>query len=98
LPTAKQKSDFQAEIDAQKAKLDVNQKSLDDTVSGMVSNFQAKASVNTGGRCFEDKTFSFQGHAIVLPFSQACPYLEWLRYAVLAAAYLISLRIVNKEL
>jgi len=98
LPTVKQKADFQAEIDKQTAGLDANQKTMDDSVTSLVSRFQSAASGSgAGGKCFDDKTFSIQGFSIVLPFSQACPYLEWFRYAVLAIAYLIALRIVSKE-
>lgn len=98
LPTTDQAAAFDAKIQAQKDALDANQKSLDDGVGSLVASFESSASTSTGGKCFEDKTFSTNGISFTLPFSQACPYLEWFRYAVLAVAYLIALRIVTKEL
>lgn len=99
LPTDKEKSDFQQLLDKQKQALDANQKEMDDKVSSLVSQFQSSTgSSSSGGKCFEDKNFSVKGHSFVLPFSQVCPMLEWFRYALLAVAYLIALRIVSKEI
>jgi hypothetical protein len=98
LPTADESAAFDAKIQAQKDSLDANQKTLDDGVSSLVSSFESSATSSAGGKCFEDKTIPVNGISFTLPFSQVCPYLEWFRYAVLAVAYLISLRIVTKEL
>jgi len=99
LPTDKEKADFQQLLDKQKQALDANQKEMDDKVSSLVSQFQSSTgSSSSGGKCFEDKTFTVSGHSFVLPFSQVCPMLEWFRYALLAVAYLIALRIVSKEI
>jgi hypothetical protein len=99
LPTDKEKADFQQLLDKQKQALDANQKEMDDKVSSLVSQFQSSTgSSSSAGKCFEDKTFTVSGHSFVLPFSQVCPMLEWFRYALLAVAYLIALRIVSKEI
>lgn len=99
LPTAKEKAEFQAMMDKQKSELDQNQKSLDDKVTSLISDFQSAGNSSGGsGKCFEDKTFQVQGQSITIPFSQACGILEWFRYAILAVAYLISFRIVTREL
>lgn len=99
LPTDKQKAEFQAMMDKENAALSENQKSLDDKVTSMVSQFQSASSgSSSGGRCFEDKTFSVLGQSFSLPFSQVCGILEWFRYAILAIAYLISFRILTKDL
>lgn len=98
LPTSDQAAAFDAKIQAQRDALSANQADLDSSVGSLVSNFESAATASTGGKCFEDKTIPVNGYSFVLPFSQACPYLEWFRYAVLATAYLIALRIVTKEL
>ncbi|KPC23595.1 Uncharacterized protein ABJ99_5162 [Pseudomonas syringae pv. cilantro] len=99
LPTDKEKAEFQALLAKQKTELDANQKTLDDKVSSLVGQFQSvSSSGSTGGRCFEDKTFAVMGHSFSLPFSQVCSILEWFRYAVLAVAYLISFRLLTKDL
>ncbi|WP_147309301.1 virulence factor TspB C-terminal domain-related protein [Xanthomonas campestris] len=102
LPTDKDKADLKALIDKQQAEIDANQKVLDDKVTTLVSQFQSASSGagTGGGQCFQDKTFTVPvtGASFTLPFSQACGVLEWFRYAVLAIAYLISLRLVTKEI
>jgi hypothetical protein len=98
LPTVAEKADADAAVAKQVAALDANQQTLDDSVSSLVSGFQSATSTSVGGQCFTDKTFPVQGYSITLPFSQTCPYLEWLRYGVLCVAYLIALRIVTKEI
>ncbi|MFO3664301.1 virulence factor TspB C-terminal domain-related protein, partial [Pseudomonas amygdali] len=99
LPSDKQKAELKALIEKQQTEIDGNQKSMDDKVTSLVNQFQSASSGGaSGGQCFQDKTFSVQGASFTMPFSQACGVLEWFRYAVLAVAYLISLRIVTKEL
>lgn len=48
-----------------------------------------------GGGCFVDKSFSVQGHTFVVPFSKSCDYLLGLRYALMAAAMLVSFRMLS---
>ena len=47
------------------------------------------------GSCFPDKQFSVQGHSITISFSKACEYLLVFRYALMAAALLISFRMLS---
>lgn len=99
LPSDKQKAELKALIDKQQTEITANQKTMDDKVTSLVNEFQSASSGGaSGGQCFKDKTFSVRGASFTLPFSLACGVLEWFRYAVLAIAYLISLRIVTKEL
>ncbi|HTD06238.1 hypothetical protein [Undibacterium sp.] len=48
-----------------------------------------------GGSCFIDKTFSVMGFSIIIPFSQTCPYLIALRYAIMLLASIASYRTVS---
>jgi len=99
LPSDKEKLEFQAVLDKQKLEIGTQQKEMDDKVSGLVSAFQSSASGGGGGgQCFKDKTFSAMGHSITLPFSQGCFIFEWVRYAMLALAYIIAFRMITKEL
>ncbi|KPX17679.1 virulence factor TspB C-terminal domain-related protein [Pseudomonas syringae] len=99
LPTDKEKAEFEVLLAKQKTELDDNQKTLDEKVGSLVNQFQSASSAgSTGGRCFEDKSFAVMGHSFSLPFSEVCSILEWFRYAVLAAAYLISFRLLTKDL
>lgn len=47
------------------------------------------------GACFPDKHIPFKGMTITIPFSQVCPYLLPLRYALMVAAMLTALYIVS---
>lgn len=48
-----------------------------------------------GGAGFADVSFSFQGHVITIPFSNAMPYLLALRYALMVVASIFSFRILS---
>ncbi len=48
-----------------------------------------------GASCISDVQFSIGGHAVSVPFSKICPYLEMIGYFLLAASYLAALRIVG---
>ncbi|MFZ6813351.1 virulence factor TspB C-terminal domain-related protein [Undibacterium sp. Rencai35W] len=48
-----------------------------------------------GGACFTDKSFVVMGHSITLPLSNMCQYLEWLRYAIMLIASIVSYRILS---
>jgi len=99
LPTDKEKAAFKAKLDEQKLKLDGMTKEFDEKTSALVSAFESSASgASSGGKCFTDFSTSVMGRSFTIPFSAVCPYLEYLRWAVLCVAYLIALRIVTKEL
>jgi hypothetical protein len=49
-----------------------------------------------GGSCFQNKTVNMMGRSVVLPFSNVCPYLEWLRYVIMLIAALVSFAILKK--
>jgi hypothetical protein len=99
LPTDDEKAGFAALLEKQRITLDAQTKEFDDQTSILVSQFESAASgTSSGGKCFTDFHTSVRGHSFVIPFSQVCPYLEYLRWAVLCMAYLIALRIIMKEL
>lgn len=48
-----------------------------------------------GGSAFDDVSFSFMGHVIVIPFAKWTGYLVGLRYALMVMASLVSFRILS---
>lgn len=96
-PTEEEKAKFDQQKTAEFGKVDALQSELDQKASGLFSNFQATASgTQYGGRCLTDKQVDIMGHSFTFPFSQACPYLYLLRYALVAMAYLTAARIVSR--
>ncbi|MCE4068536.1 MULTISPECIES: virulence factor TspB C-terminal domain-related protein [Pseudomonas] len=96
-PSDEERSKFEQDKAAETAKVDKLQSDLDDKASSLFSDFQAKASGNQyGGQCLQDKQVDVMGATISLPFSQVCPYIALLRYAVVAMAYLAAARIVSR--
>lgn len=96
-PTEEQKSKLQQDTVAEQAKVDALQTELDQKATSLFADFQAKASGSQyGGKCLEDKQVDIMGASFTFPFSQACPYLYLLRYALIAMAYLAAARIVSR--
>lgn len=98
-PTDQERSEMQGKIDAQKSAMQANQEAMDSKVNDLLSGFKsASTGVGSGGgKCLPDIKFSVLGHSLTLPFSKACDALSFLRYAVLAAAYLFAARVVIRE-
>jgi hypothetical protein len=48
-----------------------------------------------GGACFSDKTISFRGQSITIPFSSACQYLIVFRYVIMIIAALVCFRMLS---
>jgi hypothetical protein len=48
-----------------------------------------------GGACFVDKSFSFGGHTLVVPFSKVCEPMLPLRYGLMIMAMLFSFRMLS---
>lgn len=66
--------------------------------NGETVNFEAsfdQSGFLGGGACLADKSFSVMGKTIPLPFSQVCPYLLPLRYALMIAAMMIAFKMVS---
>jgi hypothetical protein len=68
---------------------------------GNATVVQAPSSLDSSGwlgsgSCFVDKSVTMMGQTVVLPFSRACDALLVLRYALMAAAALVSFKIISK--
>lgn len=99
LPTDEEQQTFDAKVAAMQAKIDANQATLDSTVDTLVQTFKSSTSASSStGKCFVDKSVNVLGRTVVIPFSDVCQYLVMLRYAMLAMAFLISLRMLSREL
>lgn len=98
-PTDQERSEMQGRIDAQKSAMQANQEAMDSKVSDLLSGFKSASTGagSGGGKCLPDIKFSVFGHSLTLAFSSACDALSFLRYAVLAAAYLFAARVVIRE-
>nr|WP_304941556.1 virulence factor TspB C-terminal domain-related protein [Undibacterium sp. FT79W] len=48
-----------------------------------------------GGSCFSDKSFELMGKTIVIPLSDLCQYLIYLRYAIMLIAGIVSYKMVS---
>ncbi|MCP1445497.1 hypothetical protein J3D54_004629 [Pseudomonas sp. GGS8] len=98
-PTDQERSEMQGRIDVQKSAMQANQEAMDSKVNDLLGGFKsASTGVGSGGgKCLPDIKFSVLGHSLTLAFSKTCDALSFLRYAVLAAAYLFAARVVIRE-
>jgi hypothetical protein len=99
-PTDQELSEMQGRVDAQYSAIQANQDSMDSKVNNLLNGFKS-ASTGTGGgvgKCLPDIKFSVLGHSVIFAFSKTCEALSFLRYAVLAAAYLFAARVVVREI
>lgn len=98
-PTDQELSEMQGRVDAQYSAMQVNQDSMDSKVNNLLNGFKsASTGTGGGGKCLPDIKFSVLGHSMTFAFSKTCEALGFLRYAVLAAAYLFAARIVAREI
>lgn len=97
LPTTDEQATWDAKVADSKALQTQAQSDLDEQVNGFVSTFESASSGSGGGKCFADQTVSVNGNSVVLPFSEVCDALQYFRFALLVAAYLISARLVSTE-
>lgn len=97
-PTAEETAATDAKINTAWAAYDANQATLDAQTSTLYSQFQGAVSGGGGGGvCLADVPFAVMGHSMVMEFSRVCEYIEFIRYGVLAVAYLLAARIVMRE-
>lgn len=97
-PTAEETAASNAKINTAWAEYDAHQATLDAQASTLLSQFQGAVSGGGGGGiCLADVPFAVMGHSMVLEFSRVCEYIEFIRYGVLAVAYLLAARIVMRE-
>lgn len=64
------------------------------TVFNVASSLDQSTFIN-GSSCFTDKTFTIQGHTVVMPFSQLCNYIIVFRYAIMVVGALVAFRILS---
>lgn len=98
-PTAEQQADADAKTAAAYAALDAAQATLDGDANGLFSQF--KSSINSGGpgagKCLPDIPISVMGHSLDMEFSKTCESMSFIRYAVIAMAYLFAARVIFRE-
>uniref|UniRef100_UPI00273A7D7F virulence factor TspB C-terminal domain-related protein n=1 Tax=Pseudomonas sp. RW407 TaxID=2202894 RepID=UPI00273A7D7F len=98
-PSDEEKSKFEQDKATEETKVDQLQEQLDDKASSIFADFQTKASGSEyGGACLTDQTVDVMGHEITFKWSVACPYLLWLRYALIAMAYFYAARIISRAI
>ncbi|HJW54708.1 MAG TPA: virulence factor TspB C-terminal domain-related protein [Burkholderiaceae bacterium] len=51
-----------------------------------------------GGSCFSDRSFSYGGMSLTIPFSRVCEYLLPLRVAIMLMALLASFRLLSQSI
>lgn len=96
-PTEKQLDALKSETASFQEKLAQNQTELDSKAASVVSQFKAAAAGGGGGggKCLPDIAV---GYNITMRFSAACDYLVGIRYAILCICFLISARLISREL
>ena len=98
-PTSEEQAAQEAKTLAAYAALDAHQSELDAQANSLLSQFKGSTSGGgpSGGKCLPDVPFSVMGQTMVMEFSRTCDSISFIRYAVLAAAYLFAARIVFRE-
>jgi hypothetical protein len=98
-PTPEEQAAQEAKTAAAYAALDVHQSELDAQANSLLGQFKGSTSGGGpgGGKCLPDIPFTAMGHTMVMEFSKTCDSISFIRYAVLAAAYLFAARIVFRE-
>jgi len=94
--TDAEKASSDAQIAAGFTALAAHQATLDAQASSLLSGFQSSTGGGGGGSgvCLPDVPFTAMGHSMTIEFSKACSALAFIRYGLLACAYLIAARIV----
>lgn len=98
-PTVAEKAQAEAKIAESVALVAAAQSEMDSTAMGLLGAFQSSISGgSTGGAaCLPDVPLSVMGHTVIMEFSKTCPSLAFLRYAVLATAYLFAAGVIFRE-
>lgn len=97
--TPEQVASQTAKINAVYTALDQHQAELDSQVNTLLGEFMSATSGGTGGgaQCMPDVPISVMGHTVTMEFAKACEAISFVRYAVLAMAYLFAARIIFRE-